>query len=583
MSDINKKTEIPEEEQKLTNEAYIQDENGSTYWESGEIQDLYKKQVGQSSDDIFQRTQDLTHEEFKKQQYELSQKKKSGKKPLVALIVLALILLIGATAYAFNGTIRNTIDLLIKSPRDYYISLENRSVEQTVDRSKVINDLQKAKENTAYNSSATLSYDKDTLSSLLKTYTGTTIRDIESFIGMPLDSLGLDLITSNKDEKSYQKIGLSLNNASIISGELFTDLALEQMLFSLPDLSPAYLKLSSDANLLGGGDINTKRLTDIIKILTSDGTGDFIKRYVKLITNEIEDVKLSRKEQLTVGNITKEANLLTINFYPKTLKNIFTKALGALKDDEYILSLLPQFDITKDEFAEEMNRTLDDISRHLDRLPQDKELMVMKVYVAGNGRILGRKLELLVENTVSEELGFFYVEQDKTGAFDVYIDNRGRSTHKIKGSHIKENGAYTGSLILEVADTSETTDITVEYEGLKPQLKGNKVFAYGSLSISSYKMMGMDIGLELDVKDDAQLFTIMLNMGRTALVTLETSTRQIDNFDIPKVDKNAKVYDITTESEAYISTIDFEGFISNLSDKLGVNLKSLIEGFIPMY
>jgi hypothetical protein len=443
--------------------------------------------------------------------------------------------------------------------------------------------MKKVDDGVAQSITATLSYDKDTAGALLQTYAGMTISDIEALIGIPLDSIGLDVIAAETGDGGYQKIGLNLNNVDIISGELFTDYALEQMLIYLPDLSPAYLKLSLDMSQYGMEDMELDKLSDTIKKITSDSSADFVKRYTKLITGEIEDVELKKNEELTVGDITTNANLLTVYFYPETLKNISTKVLEEAKNDEYILDLLPLFDISKEEHQEKIDSAIIEAKENLDSLPQDKELMIMNLYVANDGSILGRKLEIIDEVEGNSSLGFLYIEQNNQGAYDLYIDNDYDSDIKITGSHIKEKGAYTGSLTFEVTDETGPTEFDVDYEGFRIERKNDQIYTYGNLSISSYAMMGMEIALEFDVKDDAQVSVLKLKMGKSSLVTLEASTKYIKNFAIPKPDGSLETYDMVTEIDDYSSTIDISGFISTLSDKLGVDLEGLIGNFIPMY
>ena len=238
MSDINNDSGLPEQEQEQATNQYNQSENGSTYWESSsQVQSSYEEQVQQPNDSNAnhnQKVDDLTYDEFKNNQYELQQKKKSRKKPFIAvLIVLVLLLATAATAYAFSDTIRNSVDLLLKSPRDYYATVENKSIGNFVDKSLAYTDMKKVNENSAQSLTATLSYDKDTVGALLQTYAGMTISDIEALIGISLDSIGFDVIAAENDNGGYQKIGINLNSIDIISGEIFTDFTLEQMLIRI--------------------------------------------------------------------------------------------------------------------------------------------------------------------------------------------------------------------------------------------------------------------------------------------------------------------------------------------------------------
>ena len=598
MSDINKDSGIPEQDQKLSNDnasnqngnLYNGPEDGSTYWESNEIQSSFEAQTQQSENNGYdnnQKSQDLTYDEFKNNQYQLQQKKKSKKKPIIAaLIVVVLLFAFAATAYAINGTFRNSIDLLLKSPRDYYAYIENKSIGSAVDKSIAYNNMSnKNKDEVAVQLTANLSYDKDTVGAMLQSYTGMTISDFESVIGLSLNSIGFDILSANKDNVLYQNIGLNLNSIDIISGDVFIDYAAKEMLFHLPELSPAYLKQSLDTSEFGTEDFDYDGFSEAMKKLSSDSAGELVKRYAKLITDEIEDVKLTKNEKLTVGELTADTNLLTVSLYPETLKNITIGVLEEAKGDEFILEFLPLFEMTKEEFITEIDETIEEAKSSFDSLPQDDVVMLMKVYVGSDGSILGRTMELINVHQDTITMGFSSVEQNNKGAYEFYIsENNEENIVNVSGSHSIENKAYTGTATFEVL-SEDTGDIEfeIEYEDISYELKNNKPYLYGNINLSSYAMMGMEVALELDVKDDAQLATIKLNMGKSSLVTLETSTKYLEDFTIPKPDSNAQSFDALTETNEYAATLKLEEYISALSDRLGVDLNGLLGSFLPIY
>ena len=598
MSDINKDSGIPEQDQKLSNDnasnqngnLYNGPEDGSTYWESNEIQSSFEAQTQQSENNGYdnnQKSQDLTYDEFKSNQYQLQQKKKSKKKPIIAaLIVVVLLFAFAATAYAINGTFRNSIDLLLKSPRDYYAYIENKSIGSAVDKSIAYNNMSnKNKDEVAVQLTANLSYDKDTVGAMLQSYTGMTISDFESVIGLSLNSIGFDILSANKDNVLYQNIGLNLNSIDIISGDVFIDYAAKEMLFHLPELSPAYLKQSLDTSEFGTEDFDYDGFSEAMKKLSSDSAGELVKRYAKLITDEIEDVKLTKNEKLTVGELTADTNLLTVSLYPETLKNITIGVLEEAKSDEFILEFLPLFEMTKEEFITEIDETIEEAKSSFDSLPQDDVVMLMKVYVGSDGSILGRTMELINVHQDTITMGFSSVEQNNKGAYEFYIsENNEENIVNVSGSHSIENKAYTGTATFEVL-SEDTGDIEfeIEYEDISYELKNKKFYLYGNINLSSYAMMGMEVALELDVKDDAQLATIKLNMGKSSLVTLETSTKYLEDFTIPKPDSNAQSFDALTETNEYAATLKLEEYISALSDRLGVDLNGLLGSFLPIY
>ncbi|HHT87454.1 MAG TPA: hypothetical protein GX002_00350 [Clostridiales bacterium] len=509
---------------------------------------------------------------------------KSKFKLFITVIITLIILMAALTAaYAFNGTFRNSVDLLLKSPRDYYVHLEYKSIEAMVDKF-----VDYSKSNTNENAAqytAYLTYDKDTVNALLKNSSGMTISDIEALTGIPLNSLGYDLISAVKKDKLYQKLDLYLNDTYIISGEFFTDYAIKEFLFHFPDLSPAYVRRSLDINT---GDMKEYYFDvsgAITNKLSSDDIGEFIKHYAKLITDGIDDVQLTKNEKLTVGDLTVDTNLLTVYLYPEALKNITVGILEEMIDDEFILDLLPE-DITEENFTEKADKAIKDCQTHFDSLPQDKELVLMKVYVGKDGRILGRSFEIKDGSDYTVNINFLSVKQNNKGAYDYYIENYDKTTLQLSGSHYINDKAYTGSATLKIVtkgpDNMESVEFEIEYEDIKYELMNNNICLFGNISLSSSEMMGMEILIEMDTKDDARLTTLKLNMGKTSLITIETTAKYIEDFSIPGKKYNAKTFDIS-EIDEYATTIDWDEFISALSDRLGVDLEELLGNLLTIY
>ncbi|TAH74907.1 MAG: hypothetical protein EWM47_01120 [Anaerolineaceae bacterium] len=598
MSDINENSGTPEQNQEHaydnasnqnTNQ-YSGSEGGSTYWESNEMQNSFEvnaQQPNNNNSEYYQNLQDSNYNDYNNNQYELQQKKKSKKKPIIATVIIVILLMAtAATAYAFSDTVRNSIDLLLKSPRDYYAHIENKSVGSSVDKSITYSKMNKKDGHSTMDVSATLSYDKDTVGAMLQSFLGMTISDIEALIGIPLNSIGFDGILATDENGMYQNLKLNLNAVDIISLDLFLDYTGNEMLLHFPELSPAYLKQSLDiGDEYASEDFNFDEFSEVFKKYTADSTGDFIKRYVKLITDEVEDVKLTKKEKLVVGDLTVESNLLTVYFYPETLKNITTRVLEEAKNDELILDLLPSFDITKEEFISKVDDAINNAKETFDNLPQDDEIIIMKVYVGKDGSILGRTMEFINSLEDTRTLGLSYIEDNNKGAYELYLDNNdGESIFNVAGSHTIENKAYTGSASFEmVSEETGSVEFEIEYEDIKTEIKNKNMYIYGNIGLSSYDMMGMEVVLEFDVKDDAQLMAIKLNLGKSSLVTLETSSKYLEDFTIPKPDENAQIFDASTDSDGYASTINIQEFISSLSDRLGVDLEGLLGSFLPIF
>lgn len=564
-----------------------QADNAPTYWESSEWSNPYETDNEQPND-----SKANNYQNTKNNQYELEQKKKSRRKPIVATLVIIVLLLAtvaSAFAFAFNGGIRNSLDLLLKSPKDYYAHIENNALENSVDKFVSYMKMSSASKNMGMEVSTNLSYDKDTVGALLRSSMGMSISDLESIIGIPLDSIGFDMVSAYNEEEAYNKIGLKMNNTDIIYAELFMGYASEEMLIHLPDLSPAYLKQSLDIKQYELGDLvedfKINAYEDALNLLSSENIGDFIKRYSALIIGEVKDVTLTKDEQVTIGEITVESNLLTARFYPETLLDIYTKVLEEARNDEYILDLLALLDTSKEEYNSNIDKALLDIKDKLQELDPEKELLTMNIYVAGDGRILGRELEFLDNTHDGSTIAYYYLQQKDKGSYEFYIKDNEETKFSLTGSHTKDNGTYSGGAVLETLirdDKGHTIySFDIDYKDVKTVVKNNRIYNYGSFNLSTGFMMGMEIVIEYDVKDDARLSTISLNMGRSSLVTLESSAKYINDFTIPTPDENADYYDILTESNEYYSTIDIQEYISSLSNRLGLDLEGLLGSFLP--
>lgn len=595
MSDINNKDfsdqnpEHSSDNASLENDTTVnQTEGGTTYWETGILQntnEANEQEPSQASYEYSQNNQEQTENNYSL--YEAPQKKKSRKAPVIAAMVIVLLVAFSVTAFAFSDKIKNTLSMMTKSPAEYYAYVENKSVEETMDKMIKYMDASGVGEDIAVDTSTKLSYDKATVSALLQSSLGMSIEDLESVIGLSLDSIGFDVLVAMEGNNIYEELGVKLNDIDIISAELFMDYVAKEMTMRFPELSTAYLSQSLDMSEYGVESFNMGGYNDFLKLLASDRTTDFAKRYTKIFTDEVKDVELTKGENLTVGDITVKANKLTITFSEETLTNIANKVLEEAKDDKYLFDLVSSFGVTKEQYVSEIDKALADVKSPLSDFESDEEIIIMNVYVDGEGNEIGQNLKFKDYGNDIAEFGYSNVEQNNKGEYEFYVtDPASSSSISVSGDYTNNNGAYTGLAVVDffAPDSGlSNVSINVKYEDVKQALKSNRLYTYGKINISSIMMMGMEIGIEYDVDGEQQLSTITLNMGSSPLVTLESSAKYLDKYELPKPDSNATTYDSMTESDAYSSTINIEEYISDLSDKLGVDLESLFSTFFPTY
>lgn len=583
MSDSNKNIfpEQPEhstDDTRLEHEASVnQVESEPTYWETGALEDHEQApvQYAQYDPPPNQKTNNYNN------LYEAPQKKKSKVAILIAIVAVLLITFF-ATAFAFGDKAKNTLAMITKSPAEYLAYVVDKSVDESMDKMTKYMDVSGVGQDIAAETFAKLSYDKDTVSALLQSSLGMTIEDFEALVGISLDSVGFDMIVALEDKEIYEKLGVTLNSIDIITAEIFIDNVANEMMIRLPELSPAYLIQSLDMSEYGVDSVDTNGLNEALRVLNSDKTRDFVKRYTSIVTAEVQDVELSKGQDLTVGDLTVKANLLTISLSNETLNKIAIKLLEEAKDDEYILDLLPLFATSKEDYQYEINNALEDLKSYMTDL-DDEELVVIDLFVNSDVKDLGYNLTFKEYGENHLKLGYSNIEENNKGEYEFYLtDTSSQNGLKASGNHTIRNGAYTGSAVIDILDSHNSNmSFTIKYDDLKYATKNNRLYSYGKINLSSFMMMGMEIEIEYDVEGTQQLINVYLNMGSSPLVTLETSTKYLDNYKLPEPDNNAEVYDMITDIDAYSSTMNVERFISDLSDRLGVDLESLIGAFFP--
>lgn len=563
-------------------------EAGKTYWEAENVSQAEgrSEKSGQETADQFytnyrtQMSRDTEAGLYQQGQSRLEPpRKKSRKKLLAAIIAIAILACAGTVAFAFQNELKNTLAMITKSPEEYYAYVENNYMGNLAD--DVVSNMEKYRlddnMDAAYRLSMDLSYDKDTVSSLIQPYLGASIGDLESMIGLPLDSIGMDMTVASEDVRLYDELNLRLNKTSLITAQFFMDNAEGEMLIGLPELTLAYLKIDTDeyaSERFDYGEYSAQ--TDMIK---SEKTADLIKRYTAIITSQLKDVELKKNAELKVGKASVKSSLLTVTIDHDTAMDITEAVLDEAYDDEYLLELLPLFDMTEDEYREALEEAREDLRNRIGDDYED-DAVIMKIYVDSKGKILGRELEFTTQDDTEAKLTFFNITKAKEDYYEFIVeDSSGNKLISAEGSHVRSDGAYTGEADIDLYDyEGGYISFNVEYEDVKKEKPDGRTLVYGTFSIITPKLPGTEILLEINAEDEVQKADLYFNMGSTSLVTLNVTTERLKDYELPLPDGSAAVYR-AEESESFISSFDVEGFINTLSDKLGTDIQYILDLF----
>lgn len=571
-------------------------ESGNTYWEAqNATQSPNQAYTGQQN----QQTPAQFYQNYQQQMGsnynaapQLQQPPKKSKKKLVApLVAIVLVLAIAGTAFAFKDKIMDVLNIGPKDPAKYYASIEQDALNGAIDQVLKSYDSINPKDTMAYKVSLDLTYDKATLNSLLSGYAGMTLEDLESMIGISLDSIGADMTVAVDDSQIYDEMLLKLNNIDLITVELFLDTVKQELLMRLPDLSPAYIRESiagydmesydfGDTSLSAGYTLSTQ-LAEQLKNLSPKEAADFVKRYVKVITDNMKNVELTKSEEYKVGSTTQKCTLLTVTIDEDTLMDIVEAVIEEAKDDKFILDLLPTFGISEVEYKEALESAAKEL-KNAETGSLDGEV-VMEVYVNDDDKIIGRTIEVISGGKTQGTFGYGIATKGKDSEYELYFEAVGENRlFEVTGSHVKEKDAYTGEA--EIVVNAEkygmgTMSFTLEYEDLRTETKGDNVYTYGKLTLSSLLLMGMEFSVEYDVVDGIQHSKLSVGMGGTSIVGLDVTAEHLKNYKIPEIDSSAEIFD-SYDAEGYQATMNIEQFISDLSNRLGVDLQAIIESLM---
>ena len=553
------------------NQGYAGQQNGPTQDTPAQFYQYYQQQMGGNS---------FTAPQPQMQPQMQQPKKKPRKKLVASLITIVLVLAMAGTAFAFKDKILSALSLGSKNPAEYYASVEQDALNASVD--KMLKSYSPS-DSMAYKVTADLTYDKATLNSMLSGYLGMTIEDVESMIGIKLDSIGADMTVAMEDSKLYDEILLQLNNVDIITVEILVDTIKQELLMRLPELSPAYIRESLAMSEYGMDSYNYGLGVefDQLKDIKPEDIADFTKRYVKVITDNMKNVELTKGEEFEIGDTTEKCTLLTVTIDEETLKDILKAVVEEAKNDKFIIKLLPMFELSKDEYTDALEELSEELESGFSGT-MDGEI-VMEVYVNNNDKIIGRTIEVFSEGTSQGVLSYGIATKGKESEYEFYIQDAGKTKLvEVTGSHTKEKEAYTGEA--EITVTGEefnmgSMSFSIDYEDLRTEIKGNQVYQYGKVTLSSLLLMGMQFSMEYDVVDGIQHSKLSVGMGGTSIIGLDVTTEALKNFKIPKVDSSAEIFD-TYDTSGYEATMNIEQFISNLSDKLGVDLNTIMESLM---
>lgn len=526
------------------------------------------------------------------------EKAKKGPAAVIAVIAVILVLLLGgsAAAYSFSPWVKNNVKMIINDPEDYYSWVENQNIKESAEKVAEAYDKMTNSENQNVDLELKADLEKDAIASLFESNSGVSLSDAGITIpgsisfteaGTVVDGNTAFSAKLNADEKTLLTI-----NGYLKDGKYY---------YQIPELSSSYISMdlsqiieeafSETDSLVNGignkedsqpviNNVFTKMSTGkgLQEIITDDELEELLVKYFDIVFTNIDDVKLKKNIECEVNGVKTEYNQLVAEIDEGCLYSIAKDVLKKAKDDKTIIKIVESTgSMTKDDYQSAVDKLLGELGEY--NVSGGDVVAVMNVYVDSKGVIKGRSFEIADEEDV--KLNYMSVEDNDNNAFEANIIFDGEGL-KISGDITEKSDKSSGKInVTAVGTTDGDQSFDIEFKDIKTENK-DKGYCSGeiNLNLSALDMGNIAVNLSSDGK--SQEISTEINVGGTkyANVTLKYSDNKPEG--IPAFNGAEKVYNYSSdgaELQQYIAEADMEGFLKGISDVIGIDLNSLMNGY----
>lgn len=504
-------------------------------------------------------------------------KKNGSRIAIITAAVLGVAAGGGAAAYNLSPLVKNQVKLRVCSAESYsaWVYEENSQTiaKEAADRYRRYLDDAGGGKSFGY----TLKYDvsdeaKDKLLEKLGDVDDTS-KELKNFISAIEDteSLTLNVEQAGSGNSTSARAGFSRNDESIIAVDTFIDMESLETYLRIPDLKDQWLFIDSSEMLSGlnSDDVNYLRkcLTDPGSVLTPDELETEIQRYVDLWNKSVSDVKVEKKSDVEIGDITVDYTVINVKLTPEKMEEVRDAFVNEMKKDDILRSIV--VDRTKSMTAEEYEEKLD---KALARKASTKDELDIYTYVDPTGVIRGMKVSNPDGVLIDTAMG---IKDDQVRGFV----NSDKGSAQLKAA--LTDGKMTGDIVITDEDGKDTRISFTDYETVNKDL----CFFNADVTVSrddntfGLKFVGDPSSQQVIADINADTGDGRMDFGT---VSLRLSVNDAKSIEIPdkgsalEIDRdNFSFKDVFTEEEM---TSFLEGFYDKLG--LGSDYGSELAGLI---
>lgn len=538
-------------------------------------------------------TEDKAYFEFEDagQEADVKPPEKSKRKKtagIVAAAVLVLLIGIGVTAHA---QIANFIKMNFGSTAEYYQYVETKNRDAGAE---IFSNQYKAyydslcgdewKENATY---------KLELGQTLKTMLSMTGTDFSA-----LNDAGLVVSRKRSGGISQSRIRGCINGQDVITLNMYVDMANSEGYAQIPEISSKYVDFSESLKLLknsnlGGG--NVFLYGGMSYLPEPEKMRNLLITYSDIAIRNMDSVEKSSGE-LEAGEVKGNYTKFTVTCKGKEFYNMLLDMMNTMKDDQNIKAIADKYgEGAYETFSEFLKESIDALKSEEGKVTDEDLQMVMDVYVDGDGKIVGRVIDLKSKDGETITLTFIQPENGSEIGTELSFALNGVTYVSVIGKGIcnggKISGEYKVSLDESINPSEENIVSTKDLVTIKVTDVDEDMLAQGymngSITLSSSGTTFSSYSLQFDSKGDKENenSSISVLCGGDKLATLTVLSDQKDVPEIKKPGEGDEFCDASDDDamEAYNKEADPEKILAGIKEKCGVDLSAyikLIESFI---
>lgn len=424
-----------------------------------------------------------------------------------------------------------------------------------------------------------------------------------------LNQLSVGMGYSLKDSVMGYALSLGLNQDDLLSANMVLDMGEGGLYLQIPELTPDYIGFDM-AELIGTDWLESLKLyremeegrRQMLDALPDAGEVEKLQRkYLRLMLNSISEVEKSR-QTLKAGGVSQKCTELEVTIDGRTLAGMLEAILEEMQDDKDLKKLIvntmdsltamngisyldeyAEYRWSGEDYYDDFLEELGEAQDSLDEIKDLGDLLVMKVYVDGKGRIAGRVLELLEDGEVFGEVSILSPQKGSRTGYEFSAEWGHGEEISLTGSGKTSGNELNGDFGLVYCGIT-VLDVKVTGLDLKQWERGylngsftvtpsKAISSLLSTSQSYYDTIYMSMLTDLQLTLDSRMsrnggkITIGLSRDKEDLIHLMVSSKDGGGPEA-KVPAGDNTVFLREEEDlvTWWSGIDWDGFIGNLEE-----------------